>query len=192
MIKLDFEKVFDHVNWDFLLKTLSDLGFGTKWFSWIEMCIATTKFYVLVNGSPKGFFGASDSLKQGNPLSPLLFILVTYVLNRMLRLATNNNLIHGIKFPRNGPEVLNIQYADDTLLFMEASESGLINLKRIICCFQTALGLKINFTKSSLTGIGISSALAERFSSILGCGIASLPINYLPFPLERPPLMIGL
>ena len=181
MIKLDFKKAFDHVNWDFLLNTLAGLGFGTKWISWIEMCIATAKFSVLVNGSPKGFFGASNGLRQGDPLSLLLFILVSYVLNRMLRLASDNNLIHGIKFPCNGPEVLNIQYADDTLLFMEAFEIGLINLKRILCCFQTTSGLKINFTRSFLTGIGIPPDLTDKYSSILGCGIKPLPITTLGY-----------
>ena len=75
-------------------------------------------------------------------------------------MAIDNNLIKGIKFPYIGLEVLNIQYADDTLLFLEPSEEGLINLKRILCCFQVVLRLKINFNKSSLTSIGTPSSLA--------------------------------
>ena len=86
VIKLDFEKAFDHVNWEFLINTLTGFGFGSKWISWIKMCISTAKFLVLINESPKRYVGVSNGLKQ-------LFILVTYVLNRMLCLATDNNLI---------------------------------------------------------------------------------------------------
>ena len=74
----------------------------------MKMYIFSAKFSILANGSPKGFFGASNGLRQGNPLSPLLFIIVTHVLNRMLCLGKDNNLIEGIKFPHNGPEILNI------------------------------------------------------------------------------------
>ena len=134
---------------------------------------------MLINGSPKVYFGATNGLRQGDPLSPLLFIVVIYILNRMLCLAMDNNLIEGIKFPHNGLEVLNIQYTDDTLLFLQPSDEGLINLKRILCCFQVILGQNINFHKSSLTGIRIPCSQAERLSSILECSQASLPINYL-------------
>ena len=147
MVKLDFEKAFDNVNWDFLMNTLVGFGFSSKWISWIKMCISTVKFSVLINGSPKGYFSAANELRQGDPLSPLLFILVTYIFNRMLCIDKENNLINEIKFLHNGLDVLNIQYADDTLLFLEPSEMCLINLKRILCCFQTSSGLKINFHK---------------------------------------------
>ena len=156
MIKLDFEKVFDNVNWNFLINALAGFGFSSKWISWIKICIHSTKFFILINGTPKGYFGASNGLKQGDPLCPLLFISVTHILNRMLYLGKENHLIKGILFPHNGPNVLNIKYADDTLLFLESSDENLINLKRILCCFQVCSGLKINFHKSSITGIGIN------------------------------------
>ena len=184
MIKLDFEKTFDNVNWKILLHTLASFGFGPRWISWIRMCIYTTKFSVLIDGSPKGHFGATNGLRQGDPLLPVLFILVTYIHNRMLCLGKDNNLIRGINFPHNGPDVLNIQYANDTLLFLEPSEECLINLKRILCCFQVCSGLKFNFHISTLTGIGITTELFERYSSILGCKLQALPINYLDLPLN--------
>ena len=72
------------------------------------MCVTSAKFSILVNGSPKGFFGATNGLRQGDPLSPLLFIVATHILNRMLVLGKQNNLIEGIQFPHSGPEVLNM------------------------------------------------------------------------------------
>ena len=99
------------------------------------MYIYTVKFSILINNSPKGHFSVANGLRQGDPLCPLLFILVSYILIRMLCLGKENNLLRGISFPHNGPDVLNIQYADDTLLFLEPSNENLVNLKRILCCF---------------------------------------------------------
>ena len=148
------------------------------------MCISSARFSVLINGSPRDFFGASNGLRQGDPLSPLLFIVAAHVLNRILVLGVSNNLINGIQFPNGGPQVLNIQYADDTLLFLTPEEEGIINLKRILGCFQACSGLKINFSKSSITGIQVSDDQVLRFSSILGCTSSALPVVYLVLPLH--------
>lgn len=102
----------------------------------------------------------------------------------MLNLGRQNNLIEGIKFPYNGPKVMNIKYADDILIFLEPFDRCIINLKRILRCFQACAGLKINFNKSSLIGIDISKALANRHSDMLGCSQSSLPLLYLGFPLH--------
>ena len=97
----------------------------------------------------------------------------------MLCLEKDNQLTEGIQFPHSGPEIFNIQYADDTLLFLTSFDNCIINLKRILFFFQACFGLKINFSKSSLTGIGISDLLTERYSAMLGCSKISLPISYL-------------
>ena len=184
LLRLDFEKAFDNVNWVFIISTLKGLHCGDKWIQWIRMCITAAKFSVLVNGFPKGYFGASNGLRQGDPLSPLLFIVATHMLNRMLALGIENRLITGIQYPHSGPSITNIQYADDTLIFLALSEEYVVNLKRILCCFQTCSGLKINFNKSSITGIGVSKDLLNRFCDILGCTTIPLLIKYLGLPLH--------
>jgi len=87
LCKLDLEKAYDHVNWDFLLYLLQRCGFGEKWRAWIRFCISTVRFSILVNGTPSGFFTSSRGLRQGDPLSPLLFVVVMEALSRMLVVA---------------------------------------------------------------------------------------------------------
>ena len=85
--KLDIEKAYDSINWQFLLKTLHKMGFGSKWVGWMWSCISSAKFSVLVNEVPTGFFLSSKGLRQGDPLSPYLFVLGMEVLDALIRRA---------------------------------------------------------------------------------------------------------
>ena len=83
--KLDMEKAYDHVNWEALLYLLNRMGFGVKWCKWIRSCISTIQFSILINGFSADFFGSSRGLRQGDPLSPLLFLIMMEVFGKMLR-----------------------------------------------------------------------------------------------------------
>lgn len=74
LCKLDLEKVYDHVNWEFLFYLLHRSGFGEKWGAWIAFCISIVRYSVLVNGKPFEFFSSTRGIQQGDLLSPFLFV----------------------------------------------------------------------------------------------------------------------
>lgn len=183
--KLDMEKAYDYVNWDFLLYLLGRYGFGPRWCTWINWCISTARFSVLINGCPIGFFRNSRGLRQGDPLFPLLFVIIMGALSRMTSTAVTHGFLIG--FPIGDPDrgtvtLSHLLFADDTLIFYEADRNQLRALKALLLCFEAASGLKVNFDKSELVPVGNVSD-TRQLASILGCKVASLPITYLGLPL---------
>jgi hypothetical protein len=84
LCKLDMEKAYDRVDWNFLLYLVKICEFGERWCLWIKHCISSVRFSVLINGSPSGFFGSSREVRQGDLLSPFLFVLVMEAFSRMI------------------------------------------------------------------------------------------------------------
>ena len=126
LCKLDVEKAYDHVSWDFLMYMLQRYGFLEKWRKWIRYCISIVKFSILINGSPSDFFGSSRGLWQGDPLSPLLFDIVMEALSRMLDVVASAGQFSGFSVGSTaGPLVMvsHLLFADDTLIFCDADPS---------------------------------------------------------------------
>ena len=183
--KLDIEKAYDHVNWEALLDLLYRMGFGVKWCKWIRTCISTVQFSVLINGSPNNFFGSSTGLRQGDPLSPMLFLIVMEVLSRMLRRVEEAGLIRSFKVGRrrgNGESVSHLLFADDTILFCDADVEQILHIRLLLLSFQAVTGLKVNVHKSEMVPIGEVDDV-QALADILGCRVGTLPISYLGMPL---------
>jgi len=155
-------------------------GFGEKWCRWIAHCISTVRFSMLINGSPFGFFSSSRGLRQGEPLSPLLFVFVMEALSRMILAAVCGGLLEGFKM--GDADFSQLLFADDTLIFCSALDSQLRNLWSLFLLFEAAPGLKVNLAKSNLIPVGHVDQ-AERLVDILGCGFATLLVKYLGLPL---------
>ncbi|WMV28378.1 hypothetical protein MTR67_021763 [Solanum verrucosum] len=185
MCKLDIEKAYDHVNWEYLLGILHSMGFGRKWIRWIRFCISTVKFSILINGSPEGFFPASRGLRQGDSLSPFLFLLVMEGLNSMIKTAHINDWIRGfnvVKEVNTRLEITHLQYADDTLIFCDAEDSQLKILRIVLILFESVSGLHINWRKSHIFPINDVPRI-QNLVDILGVEIGQLPTTYLDMPL---------
>jgi hypothetical protein len=178
--KMDLEKAYDHVNWDFLLYMLRRCGFGRLWCSCIAHCVSSVRFSILVNGSPNGFFGSSRGLRQRDPLSPLLFVFVMEALSQMISAAVQGGLLEGFKVVNNS--ISHLLFVNDTLVFCNAMSSQLRYLRSVFLLFEAASRLKVNLAKSVLIPVGNVEEVT-LLADILGCGIASLPVKYLGLPL---------
>ncbi|RVX07686.1 putative mitochondrial protein [Vitis vinifera] len=96
-------------------------GVSQKWRSWMRGCLSSSSFAILVNGNAKGWVKASRGLRQGDPLSPFLFTLVTDVLSRLMIRAVETGIIEGFFVGRDRTRVSLLQFADDTIFFSKAS-----------------------------------------------------------------------
>ena len=101
------------------------MGFGAKWVGWIKWCMSTTTFSILINGSPAGCFWRSRGLRQGDPLSPYLFVLSIEALSLMIDKAAEGGYISGYIFKGRNDTVklTHLLFADDTLAFCKTLRS---------------------------------------------------------------------
>ncbi|GKC49890.1 RNA-directed DNA polymerase, eukaryota, reverse transcriptase zinc-binding domain protein [Tanacetum coccineum] len=143
LFKVDFEKAFDSVNWNFLLDTMSKMNFGTKWCNWISSCLSSCSMSVLVNGSASKEFKMECGLRQEDPLSPFLFLIVAEVLQVMIVDACNKGIFKGLSLADGGSNISILQYADDALFFGEWSEFSPLD-------DVASVARAINFSRDSL------------------------------------------
>jgi hypothetical protein len=190
IFKVDFQKAFDSVLWDYIDEVMTYMGFGIKWRGWISSCLSTGQVSVLVNGSPSPEFKVGRGIRQGDPLSPFLFNIAAEGLSVLFQRAANSNIFRGIDFGSNN-FLSHLQYADDTLVFMPASLHALQSVKRVLRWFALCSGLHINFFKSSLIGINVDDSCLDEFAKSVFCRHDSLPCNYLGMPLGSNPRRIS-
>lgn len=183
VLKVDFEKAYDSISWNFLDLVLQKMGFGSRWRCWIKACITTASMSVLVNGSPTKEFLMNRGLRQGCPLSPLLFNLTAEALSLVLKNATRLGMFTGASISNDRDRISHIQFADDTVIFCEPSEEQILSIRRILRGFQIAARLKVNFNKSRLFRVGIDAATTERCAEMISCMTDSFPSLYLGLPL---------
>jgi Reverse transcriptase (RNA-dependent DNA polymerase) len=170
LFKIDFEKAFDKVNWQFLLEILEGRNFGSRWINWIQHLLYSSRTYVNFNG---------------DPLSHFLFDLVAYVLHRLLHNAQEHRYLLGVEISKDCLRILNLHFTNDTLFFLEAIDTNVEILQWILIGFEELSGLKINFSKCELIPFNIFNNIGKNYASKLDCKLDSLPINYLSFPLHN-------
>ncbi|PNX96151.1 cysteine-rich receptor-like protein kinase, partial [Trifolium pratense] len=179
ILKVEFEKTYDSVEWVFLEYMMKRFGFCSLWIKWMKACVFAGNLSVLVNGSLTSEISIQRGLKQGDPLAPFLFLLVAEGFGGVMRKAVAESSFKGFAFGREGLQVSHLQYADDTLCIGEANVQNLWTLKAVLRGFEMASGLKINFSKSCLMGVNASPDFMATACTFLNCSQGSLPFNYL-------------
>ena len=143
LLKLDFAKAFDTIEHDIILKILQYKGFDDRWIGWVKMLLSSGSSSVLLNGIPGNHFACRRGVRQGDPLSPLLFVLAAdllqYVVNRV---CSDGQLT--LPIPNNNPDFPIVQYADDTLLVLPACANQLLALNDMLGIFAASTGLHVN------------------------------------------------
>jgi len=182
LLKLGITKAFDTVSWPFLLEVLQNLGFGPIWRDIISGLLATSSTQVLLNGSPGEKIVHRRGLRQGDPLSPMLFILVMDVLCYLVKKASEEGLLEPLA-RRNLQNRISL-YADDVVIFLQPLSSDIRAILDILQLFGEASGLKTNVQKSTVVPIHCLEEHRTLLQTHLPCQTSEFPCKYLGVPLS--------
>nr|GEY40475.1 RNA-directed DNA polymerase, eukaryota [Tanacetum cinerariifolium] len=170
IFKVDFEKAYDSVRWDYLDDVFKKFGFGERWCGWIQECLRSSWGSVIVNGSPMKEFQFFKGLKQGDPLSPFIFILIMESLHILFQRVVDAGMFKGIVLD-SSMQLSHMFYADDAVFMGQWSNLNINTIVHVLKCFHRASSLSINMSKSKIIGIAMNEDMVEQAVSKIGCAI---------------------
>ena len=183
VLKIDFEKAYDSISWEFLDQVMGFMGFPTLWRRWIKACLCSSRSSVLINGIPTVELRLFRGLRQGDHLSAFLFILAMEGTHVAMEDAISAGLFSPLRVGTKNLSISHIFYAGDALFVGEWSKSNVDNLVCILHCFYLVSGLKLNLVKSNLLGVGVPFEEVEGMTSVVGCRASKFPFTYLGLPV---------
>ena len=149
-LKLDISKMYDIVEWGGLEQIMIRMGFHSRWIKIIMQCLSFVTHSIRINGVPQGHITPTRSLCQGDPLFPYLFLLCAKGLSSLIRKATIEDMIHGISICRQGPQLSHLFFADDSLLFYQATSAECEKLMRVLQVYELSTSQQLNWKNTSL------------------------------------------
>ncbi|XP_027096071.1 uncharacterized protein [Coffea arabica] len=184
VLKLDMTKAYDRVSWPFLLQVLRRFGFGVRWIDMIWRLISNVWFSVLINGATQGFFKSSRGLRQGDPISPGLFVISAEVLSRLLNSLLLSKGFKPFKVPPGCPSITHLAYADDVIIFSSGLKRSIQLVMNVLHSYVSVSGQKVNHQKSCfLLHSTIPRVRKSMVAEITGFQPREFPVKYLGCPL---------
>lgn len=188
-IKVDIAKAFDTLSWEFLFNCLAGLQLPEVMLRRLRACVCTTSFMLGYNGTVQGYFKGKRGLRQGDPLSPYLFVIAMNVLSVMLnKAAAEMKIKYHAKC--SSSKLTHLCFADDILMFIDGSLSSVQNVLQVLREFELRSGLAVSVQKSSFFASGLSQQELDTIKASTGMPHASLPVRYLGVPLTTKKLSI--
>lgn len=180
LMKIDIAKAFDTINWPYLFQLLEHLGFSRRWINWISLILSSASTKIILNGSPGRRICHARGLRQGDPLSPLLFVIAMEALNALIRTAENSSVL--------GPLDCKVKeraffYADDMVFFVAPKQQDLVIAKVILEIFGQASGLRTNGNKCLISPIHCDLEDTVTLLRFFPGKLAPFPVRYLGIPL---------
>jgi hypothetical protein len=177
ILKLDFEKAYDKLKWPFIQQVIRMKGFSQTWCDWISKIMSRESVAIKVNDNIGHYFQTRKGVRQGDLLSPILFNIMVDMLVVFISRAKEVGQVQGV-VPHLVDEGLSVlQYADDTVIFMDNDQERAKNIKLLLCAFEQLSGLKINFHKSELFCYGAAKQIQSEYVHIFGCDLVLFRLN---------------
>ncbi|KAL6185127.1 hypothetical protein ACLB2K_041262 [Fragaria x ananassa] len=139
-LKVDMGKAYDRVEWNFIESVMPSMGFHQKWVQWVMGCVRSVCYSFLINGEPRGHLIPSRGLRQGDSISPYLFLLCAEGLSRMLMYAQSRDFIYGVSIATGAPSINHLFFTDDSFIFMRAEAEECNRIKNILKVYEEANG----------------------------------------------------
>ncbi|KAL0293203.1 UNVERIFIED_CONTAM: Retrovirus-related Pol polyprotein from type-2 retrotransposable element R2DM [Sesamum radiatum] len=189
-LKVDLRKAYDTVEWDFLRAVLTLFGFPERFIMWIVECVTTPSFSVCLNGAPHGFFKGARGLRQGDPMSPFLFVW-SWKPSHCLYSNSLSRMVGSYHWKCEAIRLFQLGFADDLILFSRADTDSIQLFKEGLTVFSELSGLQANLAKSHLILSRSAAASRDTLLAILDFQEGHLPLRYLGLPLLASRLTIA-
>jgi hypothetical protein len=179
----DMMKAYDRVEWVFLEQMMARMGFSHNWVQMVMRCLRSARFSVKLNGGVSEIFLPSRGLCQGDPISHYMFLFCVEGFSALLRQAQAAKDIEGVGFRPGGPTITHLLFADDSIVFLEASEPNLAALRSLLQAYEVSSRQRVNLQKSSIFfGKGCSNEKNDALKNVLGISCEALSEKYLGLP----------